>query len=223
MKNSYITAGVIVLILVLIFIFTGRKSEAPVEELLNQEYSGYEFASGKYEIITDSSLVYWEGEYITGKKELGTVKVSSGSFIVNDEGYITEGEFEIDMDTIMSEPYIERLVTHLKSSDFFEVENFPTAKFIFKKMENMPNSESSNGRYVIAGDLIVKGITKPISFTTTISSEGDNMQAIGTFALNRAEWEIKYNSESFFSDLGDRVIRDAITIGLDLKAQKVLQ
>jgi polyisoprenoid-binding protein YceI len=71
--------------------------------------------------------------------------------------------------------------------------------------------------------MTIRGITLPISIVATVKEEGDSLIAKASFALNRADWEIKYNSASFFSNLGDRIIRDAIVIGLDLKAQKVIE
>lgn len=222
MKNSYLIAGAIVIVIALFFVFSGRKSEAPVEESVVTEEAITVLIAGDYRLNTEESFVSWEGEYLTGLKEQGTVKLQSGNLTVSD-GSIVGGEFVVDLNTITSEPYIERLVNHLKSDDFFGVETYPTAKFVLKTFEPTTGDGSSLGRYVIAGDMTIRDITLPISIIATVTEEDDTLIAKSSFALNRADWEIKYNSASFFSNLGDRVIRDAIVIGLDLKAQKVIE
>lgn len=227
MNNSYWIVGTIVLVAILGFIFIGKKTEAP----LNNTEAGKEtggiagnpnFSDGKYILDTENSKLLWEGEYLTGLKENGTVMLKSGEFeVVN--GMITNGEFRVDMNTIESVPHKDKLVAHLKNDDFFSVETYPESVFVFKQMIPASEQGALEGRFVIAGDLTVKGKTVPISFGATLSGSENNMSATANFAINRADWEIKYNSSTFFSDLGDKIIRDAVSIGLDLKAQKVIQ
>lgn len=222
MKNPYIIAGVIVVLAIFGFVFWGKKTEAPLNQENNQNDKGIFLEDGQYEINRELSKIYWEGEYLTGLKEKGSLSLLSGQFYVS-SSTITQGEFIIDMNSISSDPENEGLVNHLRSSDFFDVEKYPVATFILKKI--MPTSEGGAklGRYVFAGDLIIKGITQPISFVATISSGKNSAEAKASFALNRADWEIKYNSPSFFSDLGDKIIRDAFVVELDFVANKVIQ
>lgn len=229
MNNSYIIAGTIVIVAILGFIIASKKTEAPLEKNnVGSEQTGSQiegnanFSDGKYTLDTENSKVLWEGEYLTGLKENGTVMLKSGEFEVSG-GLITSGQFVLDMNTIESIPHKDKLVAHLKNDDFFSVETYPESVFVFKKM--MPASEEggSEGRFVIAGDLTVRGKTVPISFGATLSGADNSMSAMAEFAINRADWEIKYNSQTFFSDLGDKIIRDAVSIGLDLRAQKVIE
>lgn len=226
MKNSYLIAGLVVLVAILGLILSSKKTEAPLENTLEKESDVPVLAGpitdGTYKLDTEASILYWEGEYLTGLSEKGTVNLKSGEITVA-QGLISGGEFVIDMNTIDSNPRKDRLVTHLKSDDFFGVENHPTATFTLKSMAATSEIGAKEGRYVIAGDLTVRGITKPISFTANLKPEGDTLSGTASFAINRADWEIKYNSPTFFKDLGDKIIRDAVTIGLDLKAERVIQ
>lgn len=167
-------------------------------------------------------MINWEGEFVTGMSEKGTVGLKSGEFTV-ENGLITSGEFVIDMNQIDSTPTKEKLVTHLKSDDFFGVATYPTATFTLKSMAPTSEEGAKEGRYVVAGNLTVRGITKPISFTATFRTEGNTLTADASFAINRADWEIKYNSATFFQNLGDKIIRDAVVIGLDLQGERVIQ
>lgn len=222
MRNSYIIIGAIILLVVLFFVFNSKKTEAPVENTENTAQVT-SINSGEYKLDTEKSSLGWRGEFVTGMSEEGTVKLSSGSVLV-EEGVIKSGEFTIDMDTIVSTPLKEKLVTHLKSDDFFSVNKYPTAKFVLKSFAPSSNEGVKVGRYVISGNLTVRGVEKPISFMATVlPTEDGGLSATGSFAINRADWEVKYNSSSFFTNLGDKIIRDAVEITLDLKAQKVIQ
>lgn len=230
MKNSYIISFTIVAVAILGFVLAGRKTEAPMEkesvsekEQVATNFEGNaNFTDGKYALDTSSSKILWEGEYLTGLKENGTVMLKSGEVTV-EKGIIKSGSFVIDMNTIESIPHKDRLVSHLKNDDFFSVDTYPTATFVFKNITPTSEVGAEEGRFVIAGDLTVRGITKPISFMVTLSGSDEAIMARASFAINRADWEIKYNSPTFFGDLGEKIIRDAVSIGLDLKAYKVIE
>jgi polyisoprenoid-binding protein YceI len=227
MRNTYIIVAMIVLVALVGFLMASKKTEAPVEKEMTKNSESNEqinsiFADGVYKLETDSSSIFWEGEYLTGLKENGTVKLQSGEVTVVN-GAITGGEFVIDMKSIESVPHKDLLVSHLKAPDFFEVEKYDTAKFVLKSVAPTSSEGVKEGRFVLAGDLTVKGILKPISLVATITNDQNSLKASASFAINRADWEIKYNSPTFFSNLGDKIIRDAVTIGLDLKAQRVIQ
>ena len=53
-----------------------------------------------------------------------------------------------------------KLEGHLKSGDFFEVEEFPTASYEITKV-----TENTAGDYntLLEGNLTIKGITKPVT------------------------------------------------------------
>lgn len=222
MKNSYLISAIVIVAVLLGVFLRSTKTEAPIIVSSESAKSISAVSDGSYELSISDSFISWEGEYLTSLSEKGTFKLSSGNLVV-EGGLITSGEFTIDMNSIESIPYKDMLVNHLKSKDFFEVETYPTAKFVLKKM--IPSSEEGAkiGRFVIAGDLTIKGITQPVSFIVTMTQDGKVLGATASFAINRADWEVKYNSPTFFKDLGDKIIRDAVSVGLDLKAVMVLQ
>lgn len=221
MKNSYLFAGAIVLIAILTLVFNGRKIEAPLE-LNEKSPDSAPMIVGKYKLDVASSTIGWRGEFLTGMSEEGTLMLTDGIFEVKDNNMV-EGEFTIDMNSFKSIPYKDKLVDHLKSDDFFSVKTYPTAKLVLKSMSPSSEEGAKNGRYLFVGDLTIKDITKSVSFIATITEDGNQINAEASFAINRADWNIKYNSATFFSNLGDKVIRDAVNIKLDLIGTKVIQ
>ncbi len=220
MKNSYIIAGAIVIVAIIAFVVAGRKSEAPVETGAKSEQAGVSLTDGAYKLDTEQSTLRWTGETVTGlKKYEGTVKIKSGSVAV-EQGGIKSGSFEIDMQTLSDDQNTADLVNHLKSSDFFAVEKYPVAKFEITSFGPISEESSKLGRYVVGGNLTIKGVTKPISLIATLSETENKIKVTASFAINRAEWDVKFGSSTFFEGLGDKAVRDAIEINMDLVATK---
>lgn len=167
-----------------------------------------------YTVNAAESTVNWKGSKITGDSHAGTIAIKSGS-INTDNEMITAGNFELDMTAItntdgMDEEMTGKLMGHLASPDFFDVANHPTAKFEI----STATADS------LTGNLTIKGITKSITVPYTWTEAEGIATATSKFSINRALWEVKYGSSSFFEGLGDKVINDAIEFDVTLKASK---
>ena len=171
-----------------------------------------------YSVDTEASVVKWTGYKVTGK-HYGTVKVENGALQYED-GQLVGGSFEIDMASIkcddLSGEYAQKLEGHLKSADFFGVENHPTAKFVITEVI----SRGKPGDYRISGDLTIKETTKPVKFNANITEESDNMLANAKITIDRAEYNVRYGSGSFFDNLGDKTIYDEFDLEVQLVANK---
>ena len=91
----------------------------------------------KKEVKTDQSKVVWKGYKVTGEHE-GTVDLKAGT-LTFEGNKLTGGNFVIDMTTIgatdLEGEWKVKLDGHLKSNDFFGVEQHPTATFKITKAE----------------------------------------------------------------------------------------
>lgn len=166
-----------------------------------------------------SSLVNWKGSKPTGE-HYGIVKVKNGFFTVNDKS-IVSGEFEIDMKTITvkdipsDEKSNQKLVRHLKSNDFFGVNNHPVATF------KIISTESKGDKTNFTGNLTIKGITHQVSFDASIEYKGKMMLVKSEpFTIDRSKWDIKFKSKSFFENLGDKFIYDDMELSVEVTATK---
>ncbi len=82
---------------------------------------------------------------------------------------------------------------HLRSPDFLDVESFPTISF------KSTSVERDGSKYNLAGDLTIKGVTKPITLEmdylgTTVDPWGNEKAAFtaqGTF--DRENWGLNWN------------------------------
>lgn len=156
-----------------------------------------------------ASSIAWLAKKVTGEHN-GTVAISAGALNV-DGNKLIGGNFSIDLKTIkdldLTDPgYNQKLVGHLSSGDFFEVEKFPTASFVITKVAGNQ----------VTGNLTVKGITKSITFPAEIAVKGGKVTAKANITIDRTDFNIRFNSKKFFESIGDKAIYDdfALTVSL---------
>lgn len=159
--------------------------------------------------IKDSNIE-WKAYKVTGSHN-GTIDLKEGSLRF-EEGQLTGGSFIVDMTTLGSTDlegkWKDKLDNHLKSDDFFGVEAHPTATLEFTNVVS-----SSKNAYEVTGDLSIKGTTKPISFTLSIYGNKAN----ATLKVDRAQYDVRYGSGSFFDNLGDKTVYDEFDLVVDLE------
>ena len=164
----------------------------------------------KKEVDTKKSTVTWKAYKVTGS-HTGTVTLTSGALEFDNE-VLTGGEFAVDMTSLVSTDlegeYKGKLEGHLKSDDFFSVANFPEAKLVFTGVS--PNGKNS---YEVRGDLTIKGITKSITFDLSVYGS----KATASLKVDRAQYDVRYGSGSFFENLGDKTIYDEFDLVIDLE------
>jgi polyisoprenoid-binding protein YceI len=167
--------------------------------------------------LLESNIV-WKGYKVTGS-HTGNISLKSGD-LVFEEGKLTGGTFEIDMTTLectdLQGEYKGKLEGHLKSDDFFGVENHPTAKFVITKVA----SQGTPGDYKVTGDLTIKDITKSIKFFTNVKEEDGKMVSTAEITVDRSEYNVRYGSGSFFDSLGDKTIYDEFDLEVTIVSAK---
>lgn len=176
-------------------------------------------ADANYIVSTESSSVRWTGKKITGDSHSGTVDIKSADLSVS-EGKLASVNFVMDMTTIKDLSVNDaekkaKLEGHLKSADFFGVDAHPEASF------TMTRSEMGSFKGTIFGDLTIKGQTHEVKADVVVSQSGTTeLVASGTMFFDRTLFDVKYNSGTIFTDLGDKAIRDNVPLSFSIKATK---
>ncbi|NOU59027.1 YceI family protein [Marinifilum caeruleilacunae] len=165
----------------------------------------------KNEVKVNESVVKWTGTKIGGS-HYGEIELESGYFEFKNE-QIVGGEVVMDMNSITvtdieDAGYNQKLVGHLKSDDFFGVEKFSKSKFVVSKA-----TKFSNGSAKVSGELTIKGKTESLSFD--VKKDGDRYTA--QLKVDRSKYDVRYGSNSFFDNLGDKAIGDIFTLDITLR------
>lgn len=217
MKKSITTICIIATMSIAFYSCKDKAKEAETKEA--ETPTVVEATSESFTVNTEGSSIEWRGFKPTGQHN-GTINLAAGSFDVYD-GTIAGGNFTVDMNSIVDldipadDEKNAKLVGHLKSADFFDVEKFPTATF------EITGLEENEGKTMLSGNLTLKEKTNNITFPVNISKENDTLSLSSeTFTIDRSKWDVKYGSKSFFDNLGDKFINDDIEITVSVKATK---
>lgn len=169
-------------------------------------------------IDTQSSSLNWIGKKITNSQHNGSLKFISGDLTMctdknTSNTSICKGNFIVDMTTLLVEDLTgsskQKLEGHLKSDDFFSVDKHQKAFLLIK------SSKIIESGFLVKGLLTIKNISHPIEFELNRSIGGFTANMI----FDRSKYDVKYNSGSFFENLGDRLILDDIELSADLYFQ----
>lgn len=110
---------------------------------------------------------------------------------------------------------------HLKSPDFFDVENYPTITFVNKRVDQI---DDQHGR--IVGDLTMHNITQEVVLDVEYSGQIKNpwgTLSVGASAqttLNRKDWNLTWNQTL---ETGGLLVGDKITINIEVELVKQLE
>ncbi len=172
-----------------------------------------------YVIDTMNSKAEWKGFKVVksdNTSHIGTLKFESGEVTVKDNK-LESGQFVIDMNSIANEDLKEtdgnaKLIGHLKSADFFDVEKFPTASYEITKISEAPAGSDYNT--VLDGNLTLKGITKPATFNANVKiKDGELSIATEPKDINRDEFGIKFQMPA-----AEGLIKNEINVQMKVKA-----
>jgi polyisoprenoid-binding protein YceI len=132
----------------------------------------------------DNSTIGFVGSKVTGSHNGGFKKFTGELQAANGRLAESGNKVVIDMTSLWADN--DRLTGHLKSPDFFNVAQIPTATFVTKSIADQ------GGNSVVTGDLTLHGVTKQISFPATIKVTDASAEFSAEFAINRFDFEIKY-------------------------------
>ena len=218
-KNLFLHFNMMKKILLILFLFLagcGTKKDTGISSNSSNKISPEQ---GVYSVVINETELLWIGKELSTKIHTGTLNLSNGLIQVDNDKTIT-GNVTINMRTInitdLQGRAKEMLEGHLRSADFFEVENFPEATLSFKsksfnKLKNQINFE---------GELTIKDISNPILFNATLLESSPYLKAKAILSFDRSKYDVRFRSGSFFENLGDKLILDDIDVNITLVTRK---
>ncbi|MFG1819668.1 YceI family protein [Kribbella sp. NPDC049174] len=146
-------------------------------------------------------------------KVRGTFQEYAGEIVVKDS--LEESTANVTVELASVHTRSEQRDGHLRSGDFFDAENSP--KMTFTSTALKPEGDD----YILAGELTIKNVTKPIELAVEFLGVDQNAYGqtiIGFEAsaqISRKEWGIDFNVPL---EGGKLLIGDKVDIHLDVQA-----
>ena len=169
-------------------------------------------APGTWAIDPVHSAVGFTVRHLVVSKVRGTFNEFSGSITVAEDGELSV-QAEIQVASIDTNN--DQRDGHIKSADFFDVEQFPTATFVSTAVR------PAGSNFVVEGEFTLHGVTKPIELALEFLGVNPGM-GNGPVAGFEASTTINRKDFGISIDMplegGGAVVGDKITINLEIEA-----
>lgn len=132
---------------------------------------------------------------------------------------LTDAEIKFTIDTNSVDSKNDDRDTHLRSADFFDVENFPNMTFVATNIVKTDDDE-----YKLTGDFTIKDITKPVTFDIEYNGKGKNPWGVevvafeGSAKINRKDFGLTWNAAL---ESGGVLVSDDIKLFVEIEANPV--
>jgi polyisoprenoid-binding protein YceI len=168
---------------------------------------------GTYNIDPAHSTVGFVARHLMITKVRGRFTTFTGTITIADDRLSSSVNASVDLSSVSTGD--DQRDGHLKSGDFFDIEKAPTMDFVSTGIK------SDGDGFELAGDLTIRGVTKPVSFELEFEGmQGDPWggKRAGFTAsadVNRKDWGLDFNIPL---DGGGFVVGDKVKIELDVQA-----
>jgi polyisoprenoid-binding protein YceI len=167
---------------------------------------------GTWAIDPVHSSVAFSVRHLMVSKVRGSFTNFQGSVVVAEDGTPSVSA-QIAVDSVNTGN--EQRDTHLKSPDFFDVQQFPIASFVSSSVR--PDGDD----YLLVGDFTLKGVTKPVELKLAFNGVNPGMghgEVAGfeaSVVLNRKDFGINIDMPL---ETGGVVVGDKVTVSLEIEA-----
>jgi polyisoprenoid-binding protein YceI len=171
---------------------------------------------GTWDIDPTHSMVGFSVRHAMVATVRGGFDAFAGSISIGED--LSDSTVEVTIDAASIDTRSEDRDRHLRSADFFDVENHPTITFRGTGVE-----PAGEGRYRVRGDLTIRGVTRPVDLDvafngTTIDGYGNLRGGIeASTTISRKDWGLNWNMAL---EAGGVLVSDRIKISLDVAAVK---
>jgi polyisoprenoid-binding protein YceI len=169
--------------------------------------------AGTWNLDTVHSRVDFEVSYLAGTFK-GHFNEIGAELKIDGERATLEGTTKVASIDVNE----ENLSAHLQSPDFFDAERFPELRFTAEDI-----SLDGDGQVSVDGELTIKGITKPVTVTGTVTSpisDSHGNERIGlnlSTKIDRTDFGINWNNPL---PSGDPSLANDVTILAELQFVK---
>lgn len=173
----------------------------------------HDLTPGIWTIDASHTTVGFTGRHLMITKVRGRFGAVEGTISVPEDRLQSSARATIEMTSVDTGD--EARDGHLKSGDFFDVENFPTMTFVSTGVTQKGDD------FVLVGDLTIKGVTKPVRLDLEFDGVNGDPWG-GTRAgftakgeINRKDWGLEWNVAL---ETGGVLVGEKIKLELDVEA-----
>lgn len=177
---------------------------------ITPDIAGYK--PGTWELDPVHSEVQFSVRHMMISKVRGTFGVKNATLIAPANPLEAKVEAHVDVTSLSTKN--DTRDAHLRSADFFDVENHPTMDFVSTGVR------LDDGDFLVDGDLTIRGVTKPVTFTFDFGGFGSDPQgnykagASAKATIDREEFGLVWNAAL---ESGGVMVGKDVTIELDLE------
>ena len=170
------------------------------------------YRPGTYNLDPAHSEVGFEVRHMMISKVRGAFTVKSATIVLPEN--VLEASVTASADAASLGTNDEGRDQHLRSADFFDVENHPALTFASTGVRH------ENGEFYVDGDLTIKGVTRPVTFELELGGFGTdpwgNYKAGATAkaTINREDFGLTWNAAL---ETGGVLVGKDVKITLDLQ------
>lgn len=172
----------------------------------------------KWNVDTAHSTVEFTVRHMMISNVKGTFNEFQGT-IEADPYDLTDASIDFTIDANSIETRKSDRDNHLRSAEFFDVENYPNLSFKATTID-----KTSDNTYDITGDFTIKDTTKPVTFHVTFEGiakdpmSGDEAAGFtGNTKINRKDFGLTWNAAL---ETGGVVVSDEVKITIEIQLRK---
>lgn len=168
----------------------------------------------KFAVDQAHSAVGFEVKHMMVSKVKGQFGSYSADVEAADLTDLTTASIAFKIDVASIDTRNEDRENHLKSADFFDVENYPTIDF------KSTSITRDGDDYKVTGDLTIKDVTKPVTFDVEYGGKGTNPWGVEVYGFEAAA---KVNREEFGLTWNAPLETGGVLVGKDIKIKVELE
>ncbi|HEY1819960.1 MAG TPA: YceI family protein [Trebonia sp.] len=149
------------------------------------------YVAGTWAIDPVHSEVGFSARHFGVSKVKGRFDKFEGTFVTGEDPLASSVTATIDATSINTNQ--EQRDAHIRSADFFHVEEHPSLTFVSTGIKE------DGGDYLLEGDLTIRGVTKPVSLKLEVNGFGPDAYGgtrggfTATGEINRSDFGVSFN------------------------------
>lgn len=176
-------------------------------------------ATTNWNIDASHSEVSFKVRHLMISNVRGNFTKFNASVTTEDDAFETAKiTFEAEAASVTT--HSEQRDAHIKSPDFFDIEKYPTLKFVSTRME-----KTGENAYALHGDLTINATTKPVQFTVAMQGLGKDPwgQTKAGFEvsgkINRTDFGLVWNAPL---ETGGLLVSEEVSLHADVQFVKAV-